>query len=406
MKPTVLTTLAATALLSSISDAKTWLLPIPQSVEWTDFQLQLDPDFHIKGASNYFVHKAAERYHRLITKERWIPYQKNITEIKPLQKGQGTLKYLHISVEDDHANLDFGINEAYNLTIPDNEGYASLDAATWVGALRGLETFSQLIIEDNGVLVAHSSKIQDEATYPHRGVMLDTSRNFYSVNSIIRTLDAMAYNKLNVFHWHITDSQSWPLHLEKHPELARKGAYSSREIYTTADLRRIVQHARSLGIRVIPEVDMPSHTRSIAESHPDLVACANKDWRIYGAEPAPGALDPTKNETYTLIEDIVSELADIFPDSFYHAGGDEVNSHCWADDEKIGSYMKKHGLNTDQLWAQFEDKIGGIVEKNNKRAMIWEDAIVVAKADLSKSTYNGYISRFISRESRLKVHIF
>ncbi|KAI8582720.1 hypothetical protein K450DRAFT_226596 [Umbelopsis ramanniana AG] len=383
MKPTPL--LAAIALLSTTSHAKTWLLPIPQSVEWTGYQLQLDPDFHIEGASNLYVHEAAQRYHKLITKERWIPYQKNITEITPLKNRQDTLKTLQISVEDAHAKLDFGINEAYNLTIPDSGGKATLDAATWVGALRGLETFSQLIIEDEGTLVAHSSKIQDEPTYPHRGIMLDTSRNFYSVESILRTLDAMSYNKLNVFHWHITDSQSWPLHLEMHPELAQKGAYSPSQIYTTADMRRIVQHAQSRGIRVIPEIDMPSHTASIAESHPHLVACVNKDWEVYGAEPAPGALDPTKNETYALIEDIVSELADIFPDSFFHAGGDEVNSHCWADDETIGPYMKEHGLTTDQLWAQFEDKVGSIVEQNHKRAMIWEDAIVVAKADLSKN---------------------
>ncbi|KAI9290266.1 glycoside hydrolase superfamily [Umbelopsis sp. AD052] len=368
--------LAAIALLSATSHAKTWLLPIPQSVEWTGYQVQLDPDFSIEGATNLFVHEAVQRYHKLITKERWIPYQKNITEITPLKTRKDTLKTLLISVQDDHAKLDFGIDEAYNLTIPDNGGKATLDAVTWVGALRGLETFSQVIIEDDGTLVAHSSKIQDEPTYPHRGIMLDTSRNFYSVESILRTLDAMAYSKLNVFHWHITDSQSWPLHLEKHPELAQKGAYSSSQIYTTADMHRIVQHAQSRGIRVIPEIDMPSHTASIAKSHPDLVACVNKNWETYGAEPAPGALDPTKNETYALIEDIVSELADIFPDSFFHAGGDEVNSHCWADDKTIGPYMKKHGLTTDQLWAQFEDKVGNIVEQNNKRAMIWEDAIV------------------------------
>jgi hexosaminidase len=122
---------------------------------------------------------------------------------------------------------------------------------------------------------------------------------------------------------------------------------------------------------------MPSHTASIAKTYPKLVACVNKDWRIYGAEPAPGALDPTKDQTYSLIEDIVAELAEIFPDTFYHAGGDEVNTNCWKDDPTVGAYLKKHAITVDQLWAKFEDK----------RAIIWEDAIVQAKANLSKSEY-------------------
>jgi hexosaminidase len=380
------TILTATVLLTAYIEAKTWLLPIPQSVKWTGYQLQLDPDFNIVGAANLYVHDAAKRYKNLIFEERWIPYQKNITKVTPLKDG-GRLKSLQIAVKDNNAILDFGIDERYSLTIPETGGDATLEAATWVGALRGLETFSQLITETDNKLMAHSTKIQDEPTYPHRGIMLDTSRNFYPVDSILRTLDAMAYNKMNVFHWHITDSQSWPLYLERHPELAKNGAYSPRQIYSTADLHKVVRHGASRGIRVIPEVDMPSHTASIAKTYPKLVACVNKDWRIYGAEPAPGALDPTKDQTYSLIEDIVAELAEIFPDTFYHAGGDEVNTNCWKDDPTVGAYLKKHAITVDQLWAKFEDKVGSIVEQNNKRAIIWEDAIVQAKANLSKSEY-------------------
>lgn len=378
-----ITVLAAVSLLVASIDAKTWLLPIPQSLEWTGSEIPLDKNFDIHAPDNAQAQEAANRYKQLILKEKWVPYQKNITEITPLKKG-GVLKSLQIGIKDLNIALDFGIDESYNLTIPETGGDATLDANTWVGALRGLETFSQLFVKTDGQLVAHSSVIQDWPTYPHRGIMLDTARNFYKVESILRTIDALAYNKMNVLHWHLTDSQSWPLGLDKHPELAEKGAYSAEQIYSVKDLKKVVSYGQSRGVRVIPEIDMPAHTASIAKSHPDLVACIDTNWLVNAAEPAPGALDPTNNQTYSLIADIVGELSEIFPDSFYHAGGDEVSSHCWKQDKKISKYLKKHEMTTNELWSQFEDKVGTIVNNNKKRIMIWEDAIVKAQADLNK----------------------
>ncbi|CAM0136060.1 unnamed protein product [Umbelopsis sp. WA50703] len=377
------TLLAAASLLVAGIEAETWLLPIPQSLEWTGSEVQLDDNFNITTTDNSYIQQAASRYEKLIFKEKWVPYQKNITEMTPLKKG-GVLKSLQIGIKDQSVALDFGIDESYSLTIPQNGGDATLNANTWVGALRGLETFSQLIVKTDGQLVAHSSVIQDWPTYPHRGVMLDTARNFYEVESILRTIDALAYNKMNVLHWHLTDSQSWPLGLEKHPELAENGAYSAGQIYSVTDMKKIVSYGQARGVRIIPEVDMPSHTASILKSYPHLIACTNKDWEVYAAEPAPGALDPTNNQTYSLIEDIVGELSEIFPDRFYHAGGDEVNSKCWKHDKKIAKYLKEQDLTTDALWSQFEDKVGEIVNDKKKRIMIWEDAIVKAKANLKK----------------------
>jgi hexosaminidase len=116
-------------------------------------------------------------------------------------------------------------------------------------------------------------KIEDAPTFPYRGVMLDTARNYYTVEDILRTIDGMSYNKLNVFHWHITDSQSFPLQLETVPELGSKGAYTLHGKllgYTKKDVKRIISYARERGVRIIPELDMPAHTASWGKGIPAI----------------------------------------------------------------------------------------------------------------------------------------
>lgn len=116
-------------------------------------------------------------------------------------------------------------------------------------------------------------KIEDAPTFPYRGVMLDTARNYYTVEDILRTIDGMSYNKLNIFHWHITDSQSFPLQLETVPELGAKGAYTLHGKllgYTKQDVKRIIKYARERGVRVIPELDMPAHTASWGKGIKDI----------------------------------------------------------------------------------------------------------------------------------------
>ena len=163
--------------------------------------------------------------------------------------------------------LQHGVDESYSIHVPeldrvDNLGLSAvLSAETVWGALRGLETFSQLVVRrskgNSKLFVPHSVDIVDEPLFPHRGLLLDTSRNFYPVDAILRTVRAMAHNKMNVFHWHITDSHSFPLRLSKEPELADLGAYGFRETYSREDVAMVVEFGRVRGVRVIPEIDMP-----------------------------------------------------------------------------------------------------------------------------------------------------
>ncbi|KAF7731940.1 hypothetical protein EC973_007771 [Apophysomyces ossiformis] len=363
----------AATLLLAVVEAKTLLFPVPWSVEWTNHAAALDKDFKITGAENAHVQQAARRYLKLIHKEKWTPVQ--VTKNVKLSKAK-KLNHLDISVDNNHAKLDIDIDESYTLDVPAKGGKATLKAKTWVGALRGLETFSQLIQADHKCLVAHTAHIQDKPSYGHRGIMLDTARNFYPVKDILRTIDAMAFNKMNVFHWHVTDSQSWPLYFKSHPELSEKGAYSSREVYHPHDVRQIIRYAEARGVRVILELDMPAHTASIAESHPNALTCTDQFWADYAAEPPAGQINPINEEAWKIIKNIVKEGTETFPDTLYHSGGDEINTKCWERDAKIVEYAKSKNMTMHQVWFEWENKLlDYVIHDTKKRPILWEDPV-------------------------------
>ncbi|CAO3629778.1 unnamed protein product [Cunninghamella blakesleeana] len=379
-------------------ESKLW--PIPQFVEWGSYNLELDSKFHIIGPNKPVITKAIERYSRLILKEHWQPVQFPFREAQSKYQNKHKLRSLIIQVENEDEDLDFGVNESYSLSIPLHTN-AHLKSKTIWGALRGLETFSQLIQQNSQSNIDYINRhlslrhlvipkapiyINDSPAYPHRGLMLDTARNYFPVKDILRTLDAMTFNKLNVFHWHITDSQSFPLELQSLPELARKAAYKfqgKRLIYTKKDIKHIIKYAHERGIRVIPEIDMPGHTGSFAPSFKDIVTCYGKyyldpsnDWdKRLAAEPGTGQLNPVKSKTYQIIKKVIDETNELFPDSHYHGGGDEPVYNCWDQDDTVKDYMKKENKTHDDLLFQFLNKELNIIKRNSKKAILWEDSV-------------------------------
>ena len=140
--------------------------------------------------------------------------------------------------------------------------------------------------------------IKDKPRYPHRGFIIDTSRNFLSVDKLTNILDAMSYNKLNTFHWHITDTQSFPMEIKKHPQMVHYGAYSKAKYYTQEDIKMIVNYARVRGIRVIPELDAPAH--------------AGHGWQWgedWGLGPLVVCLDKVMNITFTYYPIIINNCS-------------------------------------------------------------------------------------------------
>lgn len=295
--------------------------------------------------------------------------------VNPSDKTLVEIKDVHVYVESPHIKLYQGVPEDYDLEIPSDAPEFTIKATTVFGAVRAFETLTQLLdfgwIDTNGdpifvVRAGFPLFIHDEPAFVFRGLMIDTSRHYLPLNLILNNLDAMAMNKLNVLHWHLTDSQSFPYQTKSNPELSQKGAYKPQLIYTTKDIQTVIYQAYLRGIRVIPEVDMPGHTAAIANSHPEIMSHCS-----FPSEP----LNPTKPGVYDFVETIYKDLDDLFPDEFVHVGGDEVNFDCWDKDVDISKWMKEHNM-TDavQLYEYFETRLLDIVDNTvGKTPIVWQE---------------------------------
>lgn len=203
------------------------------------------------------------------------------------------------------------------------------------GIRHGLETLSQLMTADvcnAGLLLVKSARIEDRPIYRHRGLLLDTARNFIPKLDIKRTLDGMGASKFNVFHWHITDSQSFPLEIPTMPQFTAYGAYGSNLTYSPDDVREITHYAKLRGIRVIIEIDSPAHAGNGWNWGPkygmgDLAVCVNtQPWRNFCIQPPCGQLNPVNGNLFIALRDIYKHLQSLLPpEETIHMGGDEVN---------------------------------------------------------------------------------
>ncbi|XP_046970096.1 probable beta-hexosaminidase fdl [Vanessa cardui] len=242
-----------------------------------------------------------------------------------------------------------------------------ITAHSFCGARHGFETLSQLIWLDpyaGSLLILEAATIDDAPKFRYRGLLLDTARNYFPVSDILRTIDAMGASKMNTFHWHVSDSQSFPLRLQSAPQLAQHGAYGPGAVYTTDDVRAIVRKARLRGIRVLIEVDAPAHVGRAWTWGPGaglghLAHCVELEpWSTYCGEPPCGQLNPRNPHVYSLLERIYAEIIQLTGvDDIFHLGGDEVSERCWA----------QHFNDTDpmELWFEFTRRAMLALEKAN-----------------------------------------
>jgi len=278
------------------------------------------------------------------------------------------LQVLEINITGNSVSLDDTTDESYTLIVTSTQ--AIIQASTVFGGLHGLETFSQILARYNSDLVIPASKISitDTPRFPHRGLMIDTGRHFLPMSSLVATLDAMAYHKLNVLHWHMVDDESFPYNSTVLP-LLYKGAFSPKHTYNYTELRFLVQYALERGIRIIPEFDAPGHSTSWGIGYPNLLTSCpdSKSWQTR-------PMDPTADYTYNLLESLFTEVATIFPDKQLHIGGDEVSPDCWNDNAKVKAWMASHNMTTfEQLQSYFEQQVFSILMNDKRDPIVWEE---------------------------------
>ncbi|KAG1799299.1 glycoside hydrolase family 20 protein [Suillus plorans] len=280
-------------------------------------------------------------------------------------------------------------SEEYVLDIPADGSAATLTANSTLGLYRGLTTFNQLFYYYGGVtytLLAPIS-IKDTPAYPFRGLGLDTSRNYYPVSDILRTLDAMSWVKINTFHWHITDSQSFPLEVAQYPELAINGAYSPQEVYTASDVQYIVQYAAARGIDVMMEIDTPGHTAIIAATYPEYVACSDASpWADFANEPPAGQLRFALPEVMNFTASLLTSVAKVLPSHYFSTGGDELNTNCYANDYLTEQQLNRTGMTLNSALDTFTQTTHGALIAQGKTPVVWEEMVLDWNITLSNET--------------------
>jgi hexosaminidase len=337
------------------------LMPMPASVQQGSGQLPITQSFSVAvtGTHDAALDLAVQRFTKHLSAQTGIPF-------RPQAGAAPTL-----AVHADHgleSIQKLGDDESYQLTVTDSS--AQLTAATTLGALRGLETFLQLVTITPSGFAAPAVSIKDQPRFPWRGMLVDVSRHFIPIDVLKRNLDGMAAVKMNVFHWHLSDDQGFRAESKVFPKLTGMG--SDNQFYTQAEIRDLLAYAHERGIRVVPEFDMPGHSRSWVIGYPELASGPGP----FTLEQGDPILDPTREETYKFLEKFIAEMAKLFPDAYFHIGGDEVDGKQWDSNPKIQEYIHSHGMKNNQdLQAYFNQRLEKILTKNHKIMVGWDEIL-------------------------------
>lgn len=342
------------------------LMPWPKNVSenTAKFYINSDVTISVFGEDQGRVRNAAVNFLRRLTNRTGV-----------------FLKNGFPSFNDDSANIKIYFSSIANLSIDDDESYTLevlensiiINANTDVGALRGIQTLLQLTSHDNSGYFFNGVSINDAPRFVWRGLMIDIARHFQPVEVLKRNLDAMASVKMNVFHWHLTDDQGFRVKSKSFPKLHKIGGDGL--YYTHSQIKEVVEYASNLGIRVIPEFDVPGHATAILAAYPEYGSVKDTTYTVErNAGIFNPTLDPTNDKTYEFLDTLFTEIAPLFPDEYFHIGGDENEGKHWDANPEIQKFKKKHNLKTNHdLQTYFNIKLEKILNRLGKKLMGWDE---------------------------------
>ncbi len=354
----------------SFSQDRTFdLMPVPKAIKSTGDRFRLLKSFSIGviGNPSDRIYKEASRSLRRLDDRMGLFFmQGNITK-----KDNNTTASLLIEVKRA-ANLKLYEDESYQLFSGAKQ--VRIVANTDLGAIRGLETLQQLLSTDDFGYYFPGVEINDDPRFPWRGLLLDITLHWMPMDVIKRTLDCMASVKMNVLHLHLTEDQLFGIESKVFPRLQEVGAEGN--YYSQENIKEIIAFADQRGIRVVPEFDVPGHCTSWLKAYPEL-ASVKREYelqRYFGVfDPA---LDVTKDYTYEFLEKLFTEMSQLFPDEYFHIGGDENTGKDWDRNPNIKEYMQKKGMKTyRELETEFIQRLLPILQKNGKKMMGWDEIL-------------------------------
>lgn len=362
------------------------LMPVPRSLQPQSGAFVLSSGLTIgvhSTAPDAILLKAANRFYQAVGRRTGLGFgQEYIT-------AKDSSRTASVQVQVGTSLLPaVGVDESYALTVATDR--IVLNAPTTAGALHGLQTLLQLVERKGSGFIVPNVMVTDAPRFPWRGLMIDVSRHFMPLDVLQRNLDAMATVKMNVLHLHLTDDQGFRIGSMVFPQL--HGAGSHGDYYSQAQMRDLIDYARDRGITIVPEFDMPGHTKSWFAGHPELAsapgpyspgspmdqgALMGKDGTFsleaFQTVPLP-VMDPTRESTYAFLEKFLAEMAALFPAPYLHVGADENNGAAWRQNPAIAAFMRQHGMaNTHELQAYFVERVEKILAANKKQMIGWEE---------------------------------
>lgn len=296
--------------------------------------------------------------------------------------------------------------EGYLLNV-DEKGI-TIDAKNSSGIFYGIQSLLQLLpptVYSGRVTGREDWKvpfvnIEDYPRFSYRGMMLDVSRTFFDYDVIIKYIDWLSYHKINKFHWHLADDNGWRIEIKKYPELTSKGAWRGPGevlypsfgsgnkryggFYTQDQIKKIVAYAAERNIEIIPEIDLPGHSRAVTATYPDIL-CRRTDESLSVQGEGKNVWCVSKEPNYEMLENIIKELVRLFPSKYIHIGGDEVNYSAWKNCPDCQVLMQEKGMKEPvELLNYFVRRMEKIVEKNDRHMAGWEE--IIEGGDLKPET--------------------
>lgn len=313
-----------------------------------------------------------------------------VSDIKP-KKGN----YIELLLN----NKNIKGEEAYTINI--NNKNIKISGFTSAGVFYGIQTLRKslpICNATNNPIILPAAEIKDAPRFKYRGMMLDCSRHFFSIDFIKKFIDLIALHNMNTFHWHLNDDQGWRIEIKKYPKLVEIGSVRTGTVmgrnsdvddsikyggyYTQEQCREIVEYARQRHITVIPEIDMPGHMKAVLASYPNLGCTSGPykvghNWGVYYDVLCIG-----NEDTFKFVEGVLDEIIDIFPSRYIHIGGDETPTKRWSECSKCEKIMQKEGLPINKLQAYFTNRIEKYLNSKGRSIIGWDE---ILDGDINKS---------------------
>jgi len=342
------------------------LMPVPAKIQSGSGQLLIDQLFTVAltGAKDGRLDRGVSRFLDDLSRQTGMPLNRDLA-------GAGKAVLVIRCESSGRKVQELDEDESYTLEVTSSR--ATLSAPNPLGVLHGLQTLLQLVAPAPAGFALPALIIRDQPRFPWRGLLIDSCRHFLPLDVMKRNIDGMAALKMNVLHWHLTDDEGFRVESKKLPKLHEAG--SQGQYYTQAEIREFLEYARDRGIRVMPEFEMPGHSRAIAVAYPEL-ASEPGPYPVGRLSGDAVALDVTQDKTYKFIDKLIGEMAELFPDAYMHIGGDEVDDKPWESNPKIQEFIRAHGMKDNRdLQAYFNQRLEKIVNKHKKIMVGWDEVL-------------------------------